>query len=52
MVMVQRQIAWIELYLAVVKCSEEGHLGSDYSSYPIPDIYKGFYHLEGETWPK
>ena len=24
----QRQIVWIELYLAVVKCCEEEHLGS------------------------
>ena len=24
----QRQIVWMELYLAVVKCCEEGHLGS------------------------
>ena len=24
----QRQIVWMELYLAVVKCCEEDHLGS------------------------
>ena len=27
-------------------------LRKDYSGYPIPDKYDGFYNLEGETWPK